>query len=168
MFLATILGIWGTVIHDEMLIPDKTIWLTVLAGSLIATTIFFLALENYFDRWKTRRIWSIVYVLFFGTVVGGQIAFFAINVTNYYVKGDEVMEKVTLDIIDTGRNSRRRSSKCSSTFVLVKLKQVEYKVSFSCEYEHTIAQYKKVDLTLTKGGLGYYMIVDKSLVGIEE
>lgn len=166
--IATTLGIWGTIINDEMLIPGKTIWLTALAGALIATPIFYLIWRSFLGRWELGRVWVVAITLFYGIIIGGPIAYFSINAINYYIKGDGITETVTLDVIDTGRSSKRRSKECSHINVEVKLKDIQYTIPFSCEYEYTISDYKKVDLTLTKGGLGYYMIVDKSLVGIEE
>lgn len=160
------LSIWGIILTEDMFIPASVLWLAMLVGTAIASIIIFLAWRK--NNWGIGKGWFVVIILFYGILAGAPVPFWGINAINYYVKGDEIVEKVMLDITDTGRHSRRHSSKCGSIYVVVKLKGIKHDISFSCEYEHTIAQYKKVNLTLTKGGLGYYMIVDKSLVGIEE
>lgn len=146
--------IWGGFLIEDTFISFRILLLAAIAGGFIGTVILALL-------WKKERYGWFIVLLFYGCLAGATPPFFAIAAINYYGKST-VTEQVTVDIRETGHRTRRKNG-CGAPYAVVAFDNVSNKVYFDCAYKETIAQYKQVTLTLAKGGLGYYVIVDKQL-----
>lgn len=147
--------IWSTLLIEDTFIPARILLLVFFAGGFVGTVILALF-------WKKEQYgeWFIV-LLFYGFLVGATPPFFAIAAINYYGKSTAT-EQVTVDIRETGHRTRKKNG-CGAPYAVVAFDNVSNKVYFDCAYKETIAQYKQVTLTLAKGGLGYFVIIDKQL-----
>lgn len=82
--------------------------------------------------------------------------------SNYYFR-DKIFVKAQLDIVRTGNRSKRKSA-CRRPYAEVFFNGIEKQVLFPCDFERTIANYSKVNLDLSEGLLGFYVIEKRELV----
>lgn|GEM_PF-1228170 len=167
MGFALMLAIWGILINDEMFIPDKTIWVAILVAALITNAILFFVWWDFLYERGWGMVRDVVVILFFGTMTGGAFAFFAINATNYYLKSDTTQKEiVTIQKTGYAHTGRRASRQCRYPYAEIAFDNIPLRINFDCDAY--IADHKQMELILSKGGLGYYVIEEKSLVEIGE
>ncbi|NII26771.1 hypothetical protein HB364_16905 [Pseudoflavitalea sp. X16] len=154
LFCSVAVFIWSIFLLEDTFIPTRVLLLTVIAGGFAGIVILALI-------WKKEQYGWLIVLLFYGFLGGATPPFFAIAAINYYGKSSQT-EQVTAEIIETGHRMKRGSG-CGAPYAVVEFDNVSNKVYFDCAYKATIAQYKQVTMTLAKGGLGYYVIVDKQL-----
>lgn len=146
--------IWGGFLIEDTFIPIRVLLLAAIIGGFIGTVILALL-------WKKEQYGWFIVLLFYGCLAGAPPPFFAIAAINYYGKSTAT-EQVTADIKETGHRTRRKNG-CGAPYAIVEFDNVRNKIYFDCAYKETIAQYKQVTLILSKGALGYYVIVDQRL-----
>jgi hypothetical protein len=71
--------------------------------------------------------------------------------------------KYQAHIIETGNRSQGKSS-CKTPYVIVTFEEMEKEIVFPCDYEATISQFNKVELVVSRGLWGFYIIKEKRLL----
>lgn len=151
---AAALTFWSSILSRQTFMRDELILVpSLIVGVIAAVVLQFLWRNHTFPLWV---------ILFFGLFSGGSATAFLISATNYYFR-DHSEASVQLDILGTGNYSKRRRS-CKTPFIEVVYDDIRKELPFPCEFEKTIAQYKKVNLRVSKGLFGFYVIEDKVLV----
>jgi hypothetical protein len=157
--IGSVLFFWGILLNMEMFVPTRIWLLSVIIGGLVGTILLSRI-------WKKENYGHWTVLLFFGIMAGASVPFFSIAAINYYGKSD-ITEKRTLKIMETG-NSTKSKSKCATPYAVVKIDEIKGELYFPCDYEHIMNWYKHVDVTLSKGYLGYYVVIDSQLIGSSE
>ncbi|WP_276500803.1 hypothetical protein [Terrimonas pollutisoli] len=153
IIIDTILLVWGLILLEKIFIHSKILSLSIIGGGVLGVIVIYLI-------WNGKGHGLFV-TCFYGVLSGVSVLIFFITAINYYFKSD-LVEKVTLEIIETGNYAKRKSN-CRKPYVLLEFKGITKEVAFPCEYEKSISGYKTVSLTLATGFLGFYVITNKEL-----
>jgi hypothetical protein len=154
IFLFSGIFIWSFILLDKTFFKTSVVLVPSLIGGAIGTILFStLWSKNNFPFWV---------LLFFGVFTGTSVPTFLIASSNYYFKDDIVIHE-SLDIIRTGNYSKRKSA-CKKPYAVVFYRGIEKEILFTCDFEKTISNYKKVSLELSKGFLGFYVIRNSELI----
>jgi hypothetical protein len=123
-------------------------------GGTIATIII-----NYLWRREKFPIWS---NLTYGMLSGGALTAFCLLAPNYYFTIEQGLKHRT-EILESGKRSTRRSS-CKTPYAVVAFEEIEKEITFPCKYESSIGNYRKVELVVSRGLWGFYIINEKRLI----
>jgi hypothetical protein len=132
----------------------SVIWTFAFIGGAIGTSIL-----SYLWRKEKFPFWS---TLSYGMISGGALMVFCLLAPNYLFRQKQD-SKYQANILQTGNRSGRKSS-CKTPYAIVQIADVEKEIAFPCEYEQNIGQFKKVELDVSKGLWGFYIIKDKRLI----
>lgn len=102
------------------------------------------------------------FIYFLGLVAGAAASFFILTAGNYFFSSQKTENKIL--VIEKTGNQFKRKRHCRTPYAVVNFDGERKKLKFSCEYEQTIGQYKKIDLTLSKGFFNYYVILERRLI----
>jgi hypothetical protein len=148
------LAIWSFVLLDQTFVKTTLILIPSLIAGLIATAILYYL-------WRNHKV-PLWVLLLFGMLSGGSATSFLLSATNYYLR-DHSTTRVQLDIIDAGNRSGRKSA-CKTPFAVVVYDDIVKELPFPCDYERVISLFTKVNLKISKGLLGFYVIEQKKLL----
>lgn len=87
---------------------------------------------------------------------------FSLLAPNYLYK-DKADIKYQADIIKTGNRSPIKRS-CKTPYAVITFEEMEKEIRFPCDYEATISQFNKVELVVSRGLWGFYIIKEKRLL----
>lgn len=145
---------WALILTSDAIISVKQVILTVLAGTFIGS-IFFYAVRK---RYKL----PVYFILFLGLVFGGSIPYFTLAATNHYFKSSSA-QTIILPVLKTGNHSKRKSA-CKTPYAVIVYDEIEKEMKFPCEFEKSISNYKKVEISVSTGFWGIPIIIDKKLI----
>lgn len=143
----------GILLFDRAFISVRSQIIMILSGVIAGVSLLFF-------QWRTKK-YGISLILFYGFFLGGPVTYFFIASTNYYLR-DSNTQTIQLDIIRSGNYTKSKRG-CRTPYVIVKYRETETAIRFSCDYENTISTYKNVSLIISEGFWGYTVFTDKKL-----
>lgn len=140
--------IWSFRLFNKTFMPVST---GIFSAMLVSIPVFILL----YYTWRHKH--GVCVLIFYAILCGSAISNIMLQGINFYFKSDKET-RTTVAIISTD-NRKGRYGRCATPYATVELNGVEKELAFPCEYEKTITGYKKVNLVLKKGALGYDVIV---------
>ena len=141
---------WGIHLFEKTFISVQTQFLIFLFGAIVGLIVF----GRYFKL-------EITATLCYGLLVGAPIPYGFLATTNYYLR-DYKTEQVQLDILESGYRSKGKSN-CKAPYVQVEFDNINKEINFGCGYKGSVAKYKRITFTVSKGLWGYTVYTNKSL-----
>ncbi|HTE25818.1 hypothetical protein [Flavitalea sp.] len=156
----SIILVAGTLLIWSFLLVDLTFVKAsiVIVPSLVFGLLIAICISRF---WSRQRVGGGV-LISFGILAGGAVMSFFLSATNYYFRENKIILK-QLDIQSTGNRTRRKSA-CKTPYVVVNFGELSKEIPFPCRFEKSISLYTKLDVSLSKGFFGYYVIEEKVLV----
>lgn len=130
---------------------------------LFSGLIGFLVLWRKFKGTFKYKLLDVIVSLTFCIVsIGGTLTFLFLAANYYPVKSKPV--KQIFPIVKTGTLGRTISSGCAEPFATVEKNGLLKEIVFTCDLPDNISSYKRVDLAICKGALGFDIIRNKQLI----
>lgn len=155
LFLTSIcLLIWGITIYRNTIIEAKYLIITVICGIVIGEILFSLFIKSC--------LYPILSFLFKALISGG-ISYFSLLFFNREFAYSEQGSEIFL-IIEKGTFPRSKGSHCQQPFIYIDFYGTRKQLVFYCHNIDSIKRSSKVNISYSRGGLGFYIIRSKQLV----
>lgn len=155
LFFASVgLTIWGINIYRLTIIEIKYLFATVTFGIIIVFAIL---------TWLVKSSYSIIWTFLIKAGIGGGLFYFGLLFINQQFADKELLTDHFL-IVKKGTLGRGKSSICFQPYVNIDFYGTEKQLIFYCDYADTVRHSTKVNLTYSKGALGFYIIKSKNLM----
>lgn len=141
---------WGIHLFEKTFISLQTQFFIFLFGAIVGIIVFGRYLKP-----------GLTVTLCYGIFVGAPIPYGILATTNYYFR-DNKTEKVQLDILKSGYQSKGKSN-CKAPYVQVEFDNIIKEIDFGCGYKVTISKYKSLTFTVSKGLWGYTVYTNRFL-----
>jgi hypothetical protein len=141
---------WGIHLFEKTFISLQTQYFILLFGAIVGFVVFGRHLK-----------YGLTVTLCYGIFVGAPIPYGILATTNYYFR-DNKTEKVQLDILESGYRSKGKSN-CKAPYVQVEFDNINKEIDFGCGFEVSIAKYKSLTFTVSKGLWGYTVYTNRFL-----
>lgn len=136
---------------------------TVSVGLYLATGLVgFSLLRRKLEGTFKNKVLDIIVSLTWCVVSIGGIITFLLLATNYHLARLDTARK-NFVIYKTGVLGKGGSSGCYQPYAVIEKDGVTKEIIFQCNLPKDIATYKSIDLTISKGALGFDVIKDKQL-----
>jgi hypothetical protein len=140
---------WGIHLFEKTFISLQTQIFILLFGATVGIIVF----GRYVKYGLT--------VFCYGIFVGAPVPYGILATTNYYFR-DTKTEMVQLDILKSGYRSKGKSN-CKAPYAQVEFDNINKEIDFGCGAEVSIAKYKSLTFTVSKGLWGYTVYTNRSL-----
>jgi hypothetical protein len=152
-FISMGLTIWGINIYRLTIIDAKYLLVPTIFGVIVALTILAVLKSRY------SRFWT----LLIKAAIGSGIFYFGFLFLNQRL-ADKHMLTEGFKIVEKGSFPQVKKSRCSKPYAVIDFYKTKKQLVFYCDYAEIIKHSTKVNLTYSKGGLGFIIIKSKELV----
>lgn len=152
-FVSISLTIWGINIYRLTIIDIKYLFATIAFGIIIAFAIL---------TWLIKSSYSTIWTFFIKAGIGGGLFYFGLLFINQQFADKELLTDQFL-IVKKGTLGRGKSSSCFQPYVNIDFYGTEKQLVFYCDYADAVKHSTKVNLTYSKGALGFNIIKSKQL-----
>ena len=153
-FISIGLMIWGLLVYRQTIIESSFLIVTISIGIIIGFSVL-----PYFIRSSFSKFWLFIYTAF----ISGGFFYFAILFTNHQF-ADKGIKKEQFLILVKGTLARGAKGNCNKPYVTIDFYGIKKQLIFYCQYAETVNHSKKINLTYSKGALGFYIIKSKQLI----
>jgi hypothetical protein len=129
---------------------------------LLSGLIGYVLLRRKVQGTFKNKIFDLVISLTYCVVSIGGIFAFLFLATNYYFANID-STKQTFPIVKTGTLGKGNFSRCRQPYVVIEKEKSSKEIIFKCNLAKDIAEYKSIDLTISKGAFGFDIIRSKQL-----
>ena len=152
-FASIILTIWGINIYRLTIIDPKYLFVTIAFGITIAIALLTRLLKSSYST-----IWTFL----IKAGIGGGLFYFALLFINMQFANKELLTE-QFQIVKKGTFAHGKSSSCFQPYVYIDFYGTEKQLVFYCDFADIVKRSTKVNLTYSKGYLGYNIIKSKQL-----
>ncbi len=152
-FISLGLLIWGISIYRNTVVETKYLIATVILGIFIGEITFSFLIK--------RGPWS-VWIFLIKALPSSIICCFLLLLINQELVNNE-LEKGQFFITAKGTFSRSKRGSCRQPFVHIDFYGVNKQLVFYCQDAEAVQRSSKVNLTYSRGALGFYIIQSKQL-----
>lgn len=153
-FVFLILITIGILIYRKTLIEPYILWRLSFIGAAIGVIVCFILFSDY------QQLFS---GLLFSGVIGAGLLYFTPLILNRVFVSEKINTE-TFEIIRTGNMGSGRSGRCKSPYAEIYFGPLKKELVFSCSFEDTIGNYKKVRLEYSDGLFGFPVIRRQILI----
>lgn len=153
-FLSMGLLIWGIGIYRETIIEARYLLVTIICAIFIGEVSLSFLIRNC-----PRTIWSFL----MKALISGGIGYFSLLIINREW-ANSITETEQFLILDKGTLARSKGGRCRSPYIEIEFAGVSKQLIFYCSDAEAVRGASKVNISYSRGGLGFYIIRSKKLI----
>ena len=153
LFMGFILTIFAINIFRLTFIPLKTSLGIYFIAGIVG---YFVYRKKFYGIYKSKALNFVTSIICLVGSFGGMFIFLFLAL-NFYL-ADKETNKENFVVVKTGSLAKGGKGNCNKPYVIIERSNLEKQLIFKCNLSKKISAIKSIDLTLSKGKLGYYII----------